>query len=89
MSVAEEITRIKEAKESLKTSINAKLSDSQTKITNELISGYSTFVDSIEGGIDINDYFVTEGLTRYNYTLQKLIKRREMQNVCISLQSYK
>ena len=74
MSVAEEITRIKEAKENLKTSINAKLSDSQTKITDELISSYSTFVDNIEGGVDINDYFITEGLTSTKYKLIRLIK---------------
>lgn len=74
MSVAEEITRIKEAKENLKTSINAKLSDSQTKITDELISSYSTFVDNIEGGVNINDYFITEGLTYSKYKLLSLIK---------------
>lgn len=74
MSVAEEITRIKEAKENLKTSINAKLSDSQTKITDELISGYSTFVDNIESGVNINDYFITEGLTSSKYKLLQLIK---------------
>lgn len=75
MSVAEEITRIKEAKENLKTSINAKLSDSQTKITDELISSYSTFVDNIEGGVNINDYFITEGLTSSKYKLTQLIKK--------------
>lgn len=75
MSVAEEITRIKEAKENLKTSINAKLSDSQTKITDELISSYSTFVDNIEGGGNINDYFITEGLTSSKYKLTQLIKK--------------
>lgn len=75
MSVAEEITRIKEAKENLKTSINAKLSDSQTKITDELISSYSTFVDNIEGGVNINDYFITEGLTSSKYKLLQLIKK--------------
>lgn len=74
MSVAEEITRIKEAKENLKTSINAKLSDSQTKITDELISSYSTFVDNIESGVNINDYFITEGLTSSKYKLLQLIK---------------
>ena len=74
MSVAEEITRIKEAKENLKTSINAKLSDSQTKITDELISGYSTFVDNIESGVNINDYFITEGLTSSKHRLLQLIK---------------
>ena len=75
MSVADEITRIKNAKESLKTSINAKLSDSQTKITDELINDYSAFVDSIQGGVDINDYFVTEGLASNKYVLKDLIKK--------------
>ena len=81
MSVAEEITRIKEAKENLKTSINAKLSDSQTKITDELISSYSTFVDNIEGGGNINDYFITEGLTSSNYKLKNLITKTPMLDV--------
>lgn len=75
MSVADEITRIKNAKESLKTSINAKLSDSQTKITDELINDYPAFVDSIQGGVDINDYFVTEGLASNKYALKDLIKK--------------
>ncbi len=75
MSVADEITRIKNAKESLKTSINAKLSDSQTKITDELINDYPAFVDSIQGGVDINDYFVTEGLASNKYVLKDLIKK--------------
>ena len=75
MRVADEITRIKNAKESLKISINAKLSDSQTKITNELINNYSTFVDSIESGVDINDYFITEGLTSSKYKIPTLIKK--------------
>lgn len=75
MSIADEITRIKNAKESLKTSINTKLSNSQTKITDELINDYPAFVDSIQGGVDINDYFVTEGLTSSKYVLRDLIKK--------------
>lgn len=75
MSVADEITRIKNAKENLKTSINAKLSDSQTKITDELINQYSQFVDNIQGGVDINDYFITEGLTSSKYQIPTLIKK--------------
>lgn len=81
MSVAEEITRIKEAKENLKTSINAKLSDSQTKITDELISGYFTFVDNIESGVDINDYFITEGLTIFYHEIRDLIRKTPAFNV--------
>lgn len=75
MSVADEITRIKNAKENLKTSINAKLSDNQAKITDELINQYSQFVDNIQGGVDINDYFITEGLTSSKYVLRDLIKK--------------
>ena len=55
MSVATEIERIQTAKETLKTKLNAK-NDSEHQITNELISDYGTFVDSITG-VDINDYF--------------------------------
>ena len=56
MSVATEIERIQTAKETLKTKLNAK-NDSEHQITNELISDYGNFVDSITGGVDINDYF--------------------------------
>ena len=55
MSVATEIERIQTAKEILKTKLNAK-NDSEHQITNELISDYGTFVDSITG-VDINEYF--------------------------------
>lgn len=55
MSVATEIERIQTAKETLKTKLNAK-NDSEHQITNELISDYGTFVDSITG-LDINEYF--------------------------------
>ena len=55
MSVATEIERIQTAKETLKTKLNAK-NDSEHQITNELISDYGTFVDSITG-VDINEYF--------------------------------
>lgn len=56
MSVATEIERIQTAKETLKTKLNAK-NDSEHQITNELISDYGTFVDSITTGVDINEYF--------------------------------
>ena len=49
MSVATEITRIQNAKEDLKTSINAK-NDSSHQITNETIDDYSDFVDAIQTG---------------------------------------
>lgn len=55
MSVATEIERIQTAKEILKTKLNAK-NDSEHQITNELISDYGTFVDSITD-VDINEYF--------------------------------
>ena len=55
MSVATEIERIQTAKETLKTKLNAK-NDSEHQITNELISDYGPFVDSISG-VDINEYF--------------------------------
>ena len=56
MSVATEIERIQTAKETLKTKLNAK-NDSEHQITNELISDYGTFVDSVTSGVDINEYF--------------------------------
>jgi len=60
MSVASELTRIKSAKNDLKTSINAK-TDSEHQITNETIDEYADFVDSITsgGGADLSDYFTT------------------------------
>lgn len=51
MSVANEITRLREAKDDLKTSINAKNAPNN-QITNETIDGYASFVDLIpQGGI--------------------------------------
>ena len=47
MSIASEITRINDAKEALKTSINNKLG-SQTLISDEKIDEYSSFVDNIQ-----------------------------------------
>ena len=46
MSISQEITRIQNAKASLKTSINAK-TDLQHQITTETIDNYGNFVDSI------------------------------------------
>ena len=70
MSVASEITRIQNAKASLKTSINAK-TDSQHQITTETIDDYANFVDSITGisldvpsGYTIVDYIESSG-TQY------------------------
>ena len=49
MSIASEITRLQNAKASLKTSINAK-NDNQHQITNQTIDNYASFVDTISGG---------------------------------------
>lgn len=57
MSVASEITRIQNAKTSLKASINAK-TDSEHQITNELIDDYADFVDSISTGTHTGAYKV-------------------------------
>ena len=49
MSIASEITRLQNAKDALKTSINAK-TDASHQITTELIDDYATFVDTISTG---------------------------------------
>ena len=55
MSISQEITRIQNAKASLKTSINAK-TDLQHQITDETIDDYADFVDSITtGGSELPD----------------------------------
>lgn len=76
MSVANELTRIKGAKNDLKASINAK-TDSEHQITNETIDEYADFVDSITsggGGIDWSaiGYSGTPQsiIDGYNYALQ-------------------
>ena len=54
MSIASEITRLQNAKTTLKTKLNSR-NDNQHQITNELIDEYGDFVDSIPsggGGID-------------------------------------
>ena len=57
MSVATEIERIKNAKASIKTSIEAK----GVTVGNGTIDTYASAIDSIEtGGGDISDYFTTE-----------------------------
>lgn len=48
MAIQTEIDRINQAKQDLKTSINAKLTD--TQISDETIDNYSTFVDNIKTG---------------------------------------
>ena len=49
MSIATEITRLQNAKASLKTSINAK-TDSEHQIADETLEDYASFVDSIQTG---------------------------------------
>lgn len=71
MSVATEIERIQTAKETLKTKLNAK-NDSEHQITNELISDYGNFVDSITGGVNLDDYF-TNNIKRGNSSVPGFI----------------
>ncbi len=52
MAIQTEIDRINQAKEDLKNSINAKLTD--TQITNETIDEYASFVDNINLGTTEN-----------------------------------
>lgn len=75
MSVTSEITRLKNAKTSLKTAINNKLGNS-TKIANEKIDQYATFVNNITTGTgtNLNDYFLTEISSSY-FDAHKLIKK--------------
>lgn len=53
MAIQTEINRINQAKEDLKNSINAKLTD--TQITNETIDNYSSFVDKISLSEDLSN----------------------------------
>ena len=77
MSVASELTRIKDAKNDLKTSINAK-TDSEHQITNETIEDYAGFVDSITSGGGSSHDWSAIGYSgepqsisdNYNYSLQ-------------------
>lgn len=62
MSVASELTRIKGAKNDLKTSINAK-TDQQHQITNETIDDYADFVDSIQTGGGGNNALLDTSMT--------------------------
>ncbi len=75
MSITSEITRLKNAKTSLKTAINNKLGTS-TKIANEKIDQYATFVNNITTGTgaNLNDYFLTEISSSY-FDARKLIKK--------------
>lgn len=67
MSIASEITRLQNAKASLKTSINAK-TDAQHQINNETLEDYSNFVDSITAGgsPEYTGSYDSEGLSSQN-----------------------
>lgn len=69
MSVASELTRIKNAKNDLKSSINAK-TDAQHQITNETIDEYADFVDSISSGSGNNNNVLvdTDYASTYSYS---------------------
>lgn len=80
MSISQEITRLQNAKASLKTSINAK-TDQQHQITNETIDDYSNFIDSIQTGggeitinsvSDFTDYMTEIGTKMDNYIKSKV-----------------
>lgn len=62
MSIASEITRINDAKEALKTSINNKLG-SQTLISDEKIDEYSSFVDNIQNSTQQTYFGIPEGVS--------------------------
>lgn len=62
MSIASEITRITDAKEALKTSINNKLG-SQTLISDEKIGEYSSFVDNIQIATQQPYFGIPEGVS--------------------------
>lgn len=77
MSIATEITRLKEAKASLKTSIENKgVTVGETTKLNE----YSSLVDSIQAGEDINEYILNNG-GNYVQTLFKKIPPINWNNI--------
>ena len=69
MSVASEITRLQNAKASLKSSINAK-TDSSHQIANETLEDYAGFVDSIStgGGSGYTGHYDATGLAQIGYS---------------------
>nr|DAK84682.1 MAG TPA: protein of unknown function DUF285 [Caudoviricetes sp.] len=82
MSIATEIKRLQDAKTTLKTKINEK-NDSEHQITDELISDYGTFVDSIQtGGGDLSDCYVMTPLS--NGPIAVAIKKIPILNLATS-----
>lgn len=79
MAIQTEIDRINQAKEDLKNSINAKLTD--TQITNETIDEYANFVDNINLGTseqwELIETFTADGVNgifeKTNINLKKAI----------------
>ena len=69
MAISQEITRLQNAKASLKTSINAK-TDQQHQITDETIDDYSNFVDSITtgGGSVYTGHYDSSGLSQIGWS---------------------
>lgn len=74
MSIASEITRINDAKEALKTSINNKLG-SQTLISDEKIDEYSSFVNNIEVGTQQTYFGIPEGVSEVELSNLLVIDR--------------
>lgn len=72
MSISSEIERIQNAKNSLKTSINAK-TDSTHQITNETIDEYANFVDSISTGGSGGGGDIDWSAIGYNSTPQSIV----------------
>lgn len=61
MSVADEITRLTQAKGALKTAINSKIDDDANKIGDETLDEYADFLDYISGGANLLEkYYVTQ-----------------------------
>ena len=77
MAITNEIERLQNAKSNLKNAINSKLKVEQNKISNELISDYSGFVDNIQTGDgDISNYFLTNNITVSNMNLGNYIIKK-------------
>ena len=82
MSISSEITRLQNAKDTLKTKLNNK-NDVQHQITNETIDDYGDFVDSISTGStevlrkDVN-FYDYDGTLIYSYTKNEFLALEEL-----------